>query len=508
MNITLIAPITFDFGVYTIAPQLKAKGHKVNILFIPSLMTECYALKRFSKKIVNRICEFLKLSDLVGINCLSENYHKTAVLADFIRNRVNKPIIWGGIHATLRPQDCIKHADIVCVGEGEEAIIELTDKMTANAKIGNIRNLIIRSGNMEVKDVQLRPPIDLNTLLPFDYNLGDQYVIEGERIRNVEEKDFNGNFITYSSRGCPFRCSYCCNSTILNKTYKEKKYCRQRNIDNIIEELKIIKNKFASCKSIWFNEADFLHGKDQDVIDEFSMKYKKEIDIPFYVWTNPASVKERSIRSLVAAGFKGTNIGTINANPEIQKNVYNRTATTGLYKQAARILKENRVSVEYDFILCNPYEDENHIIKNIELLRSLPLPFKTVIYSLTYFPETELFRKAVKDGIIDGKGQVYSYIEAAYKVWFFKNKTIYLNGVASMMRGYACRTKISGIKFYGLLPDFVLRILISKPFVKLFSLSIFRVMIYPLIGFFIKVIYAILIKTSHFFKSFLRRIQK
>ncbi|NQT45896.1 MAG: cobalamin B12-binding domain-containing protein [Candidatus Omnitrophica bacterium] len=497
MNIALISPIMFDLGAYTIAPQLKANGHNVRLLFILELMNTCYAPARLSKRAISHIATFLKSSDLIGINCLSENYHKTAIFIDSIRAMINKPVIWGGIHATLNPEDCIKHVDIVCVGEGEEAIVDLAGRMEKNEELNSIQNLIFKPDDAGAADIQLRPPVDLNSLKPFDYDLESQFVVEKDLIRNVEERDFKGNFLTYSSRGCPFKCSYCCNSTMLGKTYIGQKYCRQRDVEPVVEELKVIKNKFPSCKAIWFNEADFLHGKDHKIIEEFSKKYKAEIGIPFYMWTNPASIKEESIRSLVGAGFKGVNIGTVNANPEIQESIYNRTATPELYKRASAILRDNGVSVEYDFILCNPYESNAHILNNINLLRDLPPPFKTVIYSLTYFPETELYRRAVADGIIKDRGPVSSYIEAAYKTWIFNYETVYLNIVASLLRGRARKVRFIG-KVYGLLPDSVLGILISKPFVKFFSLKIFRFTVYPLFGISIKMGFASIKKISKF----------
>lgn len=150
MNISLIAPIMFDLGVFTIGPQLKVNGHKVNILFIPDLLSECYAPSRLSDKVIDRICDFLQPSDLIGINCLSENYQKTVVFVDTVKNKLNKLFVWGGIHATLRPQDCIGHADIVCIGEGEEAIVELAGKMERKERIEDIRNLAIKSDSIRV----------------------------------------------------------------------------------------------------------------------------------------------------------------------------------------------------------------------------------------------------------------------------------------------------------------------------------------------------------------------
>jgi radical SAM superfamily enzyme YgiQ (UPF0313 family) len=38
-------------------------------------------------------------------------------------------IVWGGIHPTIRPEESLDHADMVCIGEGEETIVELADKI-------------------------------------------------------------------------------------------------------------------------------------------------------------------------------------------------------------------------------------------------------------------------------------------------------------------------------------------------------------------------------------------
>ena len=177
MKIILISSICSDLGVSTIAPLLKKEGHRVKILFTPQLLQDC--LRPLPDKIVSSINEFANGADIIGINGLSENYYKTACLVGNIKNTTKAPVIWGGIHATLKPDDCIKHADIVCVGEGEEAMLELVKKMERKEGLENIKNLLFRSGWQEGKRAELRPPVDLNLLLPLDYDLDSQYIVEG-----------------------------------------------------------------------------------------------------------------------------------------------------------------------------------------------------------------------------------------------------------------------------------------------------------------------------------------
>ena len=497
MKIGLIAPILFDLGLYTISPQLKARNHSVKLLFIPELMQNCS--RPLSNKTMSRICEFVRSSDLIGINGSSENYHKTASLVNYIKQSMDIPLIWGGIYATLSPKDCLRHADMVCVGEGEEAMVELVDKLEAGERVEPIKNILFHSHKHNADTVKLRPPVNLDSLLPFDYDLNSQYILEKNLIRRINEHDFRGTFLTYSSRGCPFRCSYCCNAFMMD-SYREYSYYRQRNIENVISELKIIKGRFSSCKSIWFNEADFLVGKTQNDIERFAESYKEKINIPFSIWTNPASINDNNIRILKKAGFRGTNIGTVNANSEIQKEIYHRSATVKLYREKAQILNNYNINVEYDLILCNPYENDNQIINTIHLLMSLPKPFRIIIYNLTYFPKTELYTRALKDGIIHEQDQTQSYTKAAYKTWKFHNKNAYVNVVASLMRGMARKDALSGIYWYGLLPEPILKFLIKRPVVIFFNHLPFQSFFFALISNCIRIGYTIYQKIFRLFK--------
>jgi radical SAM superfamily enzyme YgiQ (UPF0313 family) len=437
---------------------------------------------------------------LIGINTFSEAYHGVAELVDNIKKSNKAPVVWGGIHATLKPYDCLGHADIVCIGEGEEAIVELAEKMEQGLPITGIKNFLYRLETGHNGKADLRPLVDLNSLHGFDYDLGSQYILENDKIRNILESDFKETFITYSSRGCPYGCSYCCNSFMLG-LYKGQRYCRQRNTDLIIEELAHIKKTFPSCRHIWFNEADFLAGKSDKDIEHFSLRYKNEIDIAFSIWSNPASATGHDIealRQLKSAGLAGLNIGTIVGNNEAQKKIYKRNAAREIYQAAAGLVHKLGLPVEYDFILCNPYETDNDIAATISLLISLPKPFKTVIYSLTYFPGTELYKKAKEDGFIVEDGAVASYTKAAYKTWLFPVNT-YLNGVASLMRGTA-RTRF-GMVFYGLLPEPILKLLIKKPVIFFFNHLPFRYFIFKLLGATIMTVYRRAKKISSILKG-------
>ena len=262
MNITLISPVVSDLGISTIAPLLKREGHRVRLLFIPEIMQSWS--KPPSAKTVDNLKEFLQNEDLVGINSFSENYPKTVSLLECIKKDLKAPIVWGGIHATLRPQDCIRYADFVCVGEGEKAVLELAERIEKGGSTAGIKNILDRSNYGAERMKDLYDPVGLDSLMPLDYDLSTQYILSGSRISRIDETYFKGTFCTFSARGCPLRCTYCCSATI-QKIYNDRKVWRQRSLDKVIDDLKSLKEKFVSCRHIWFNEADFISGKTERI---------------------------------------------------------------------------------------------------------------------------------------------------------------------------------------------------------------------------------------------------
>ncbi|MFH1189216.1 MAG: radical SAM protein [Candidatus Omnitrophota bacterium] len=504
MNITLISPVVSDLGISTIAPLLKREGHKVRLLFIPEIMQSWSPPP--SAKTVDSLKHFLRDADLVGINSFTENYPRTVSLLQSIKSDIKAPVIWGGIHATLRPQDCIRYADFVCVGEGERAVVEFAGKLEKGGSVSAVKNILDASHYDAGRAIDLYDPVDLDSLLPLDYDLSTQYILSGSRISNIDEPYLKGIFCTFSARGCPFRCTYCCSAT-MQKIYDGRKVWRQRSLDKAIDDLKSLKSRFASCRHIWFNEADFISGKAEKDIEDFSVKYKSRVGIPFSIWSNPASVTDEAIGALKEAGLMGINIGTVHGSRAVQGDIYKRNAAPDLYRRAGAILVKHGIRTEYDFILCNPYESEEDIISTIKLLMDIPKPFKTVIYRLTYFPETELYARALKDGHIKEKDNVLTYTKASYSVWKFRGENEYLYIVASLMRGWARKRIFGRVMFYGALPENVLRFLITKPVINFMKKMPFRHAIYQLMAFLVISSFVIFGKLSGIVNN-LKRIKR
>ena len=122
------------------------------------------------------------------------------------------PIIAGGMHPTLMPEQTIRHpmVDFVIRGEGELAILDLMNRLDRGAKYENIEGLCFKKkdGNPQISSIQTIDDFFGLHPDPIDYNSIDKEYM----------KSYENNAAIFSGRGCPFRCSFCPN-TVLRKKF-------------------------------------------------------------------------------------------------------------------------------------------------------------------------------------------------------------------------------------------------------------------------------------------------
>ena len=126
MKISLLSiyPDIQSYGIRTISSCLKKEGHDVDLFFLTREFIE-----RFENKTMDDLVKLTKGSDLIGISLMSNFWDNAVQITTKLKEHYETPILWGGTHATIRPEECLEHADMVCIGEGEEALVELTRKM-------------------------------------------------------------------------------------------------------------------------------------------------------------------------------------------------------------------------------------------------------------------------------------------------------------------------------------------------------------------------------------------
>ena len=431
---------TLSIGPRILHKVLENNGHEVHSIFFKSAkLTD--ETKGEVKLLLDKI-KALK-PQLIGFSLRSRYFKTAARLTQEIKKEMDVPIVWGGVHPTIRPMQCLEFADMVCIGEGEEALLSLADLIDKGKSVNSVDNIWIKSGKKIIKNDLADLEEDLDKI-PFpDFTDSNKYYIENDKCsyENIFP-DYKMVYSVMTTRGCPFSCSFC-NGGSLRKIYQGKgKFVRRRSVENAIAELVSAKKSWPTIKKVYFIDDVFSY--DLDWIKKFSPLYKKYVNLPFYCYVHPNCVNDEVISVLKDMGLIEVNIGIQSGSARIRKDIYFRYESNEQIINSIKVLNKYKVKVVCDLILGNPYETELDKKENLNLLMQLSKPIVLLTYNLLYFPN-QFSEMALKDGLIKEE-DLEENKDAVYHKWHnkfeqdFSNTDLFWNSLYYLAsKGYSKR---------------------------------------------------------------------
>jgi len=389
MKIVFVAVGVESLAIEFLSSFLKKQGHEVEIVFDPTVFaTEAIRSAKLAKKLdikkelIQQIIE--KKPDFVGFSVFTLNYQRILKIAHLLkRKRSDIPIIFGGIHPTSVPEIVIKEkcVDMICVGEGEEALNELLN----NPNSTNIKNIWFKQKNKIIKN-PCRPLIDDLDTLPFPDKDLFYKVYPG----------FFEDYYTISSRGCPFACTYCGNNVIQNVYKGLGKKIRRRSPKNIVDELVLAKKKYHP-KKITFVDDVFV--QDLDWLKEFAKLYKKKVNLPYAMLTHPSFLSLEIAKLLKKSGCYFLLFGIQSASEKTRREILNRFESNAQISKAAQNCHRAGLKFSIDHIFNIPTEGLPEYKEAVNFYYQLN-PTIINAYWLQYFPKTEIVNIAVKHKLL------------------------------------------------------------------------------------------------------------
>lgn len=392
------------YNIRRLSAFLKNKGFTTRTIFMPQPFS-----KPYSENAINQLINLSRDSSLICLSFMSNYWDNAIQITNAIKKRLNTPIIWGGVHPTVRPKECLDVVDMIGIGEGDDTLAMLIDKIKKNeTNYSNIPNIYYKkSGKMFKNKLQIFDRVD-EIPIP-DLDLIEHYVLFGDKIQkmtiNLFRCFYGEDYVIQCTFGCPYGCAYCCNN-LYNKLFGFK--FRKRKMEHVMNELKYIKNKFPFINRVRIDD-DHFFGYTKKELEFFRDNYKKYIKLPLYiVGGHPFTIKKDIMQICVDAGMYRIRMG-IQTGSENTKKLFNRRISNDTILEACKIINSFKgLEPTYDIILDTPWEKEEDIIETLKLILKIPFPYSLAIFSMTFFPGTELFEKAVSDGIIrDIKKEAY-----------------------------------------------------------------------------------------------------
>ena len=469
MKVTLISPFPdiTSFGLRTISAYLKKFGHTTQMVFLPDPYGDSpvYGVDRYEDRVFDELIQLCDGSDLIGITLMTNFFDGAVQITKNLKRGIDIPLIWGGVHPTIRPAECLKYADMVCIGDGEDAILELADKIQSGEDISDIKNIWIRA-DREIIENPLRPlHKDLDVYPAPDYSFDDHKILLNSHIETLSfelTKQFlkrgtvsmylkKIGYQTMTGRGCPHKCTYCINDTIKD-LYKGQCYLRWRSATHVMEELIWVKKNLPQVGYIWISD-DAFFARSEKSLEEFCSLYKEKIGLPFTCLASPLTITEKKMEMLIDAGLIYIQMGIESGSARIQKMFNRKRMSNERIMKAVKIIntyKGRMYPPSYDFILDNPYETDHDKIETLRLVSEIPKPFHLQPFSLVLSPGTKLYDMAKEDGYIENEKQ-----EVYTKTWSMK-KDSYFNMLMILAKD-------------GHFPSPLMRFFISKHVVKLLN---------------------------------------
>jgi radical SAM superfamily enzyme YgiQ (UPF0313 family) len=323
--------------------------------------------------------------DVVGISCMTFlliDALKVARLAKRVDPKIH--VVIGGAHPTIYPEEMASQPDIdsIVIGEGEHAFAELLPALEEGRSLSGIAGVGFKENGRVVINPGRDFIRDLDSL-PFP----DRGLLPTERYYNVlgDSKVTMTSLLT--SRGCPFKCTFCTN--------KDGKICRMRSPENVVREI----------------EACFAQGiTDFDIIDDtFTINKKRAMAIAELILERGLkitmdlrarvdTVDQELLDKLAEAGCNRIRFGVESGDPGVLENIQKGITLEQIRKAYPMARKAGMVTFAY-FMLGMPGETELEIKKSLKLAKELRPDFAQFLI-FTPFPATLSYEEGMRKGIL------------------------------------------------------------------------------------------------------------
>ena len=368
-------------SVLALGTVINREGYEVTI--IDSRIEDDYA-KRIDEIDEAPLC--FGISSIIGYQ-VTEGIR----IARLLKKRFPEtPIVWGGWFPTMLPEVTVTSslADVVVKGQGEFSFLELLECIRRSGSLSEI-NGITYMENGEIINTPDRPLEDPTTFPPPNYEL-----IDLGRYNSIQQGSINYQ----TSRGCPFRCKFCCTPRLYGH------YWKGLEPERILDELESIVKKY-DIKHVEFIDDNFFTNRNraagvlEGMIErKLNLTYTATVRINNLVKFEPEVfdlIKRSGCETLYASSESGTD----KILEVIQKDI-----TVEQIRKMARTFKEHEIPARTTFMVGLPEETHEDLRSTLLLSKELFTVNENLDVYYSFFlpiPGTDFYEDAKAAGVIN-----------------------------------------------------------------------------------------------------------
>ena len=337
--------------------------------------------------------------DIIAVSCTETTFLRAIKMID-ATNDLNVKNIFGGVFPTFAPELVLEYenVDMVCVGEGENAMIDLANSISNDEPTFDITNVWFKIKDNVIHKNSISRPVDINkTPTISDIELfGEErfYRPMGGKIRRLLPVE--------THRGCPYTCSFC-NSPGQNRLYgdgdfsKGLSFFRKKDMSLVQTEIENHIKKYK-VEYVYFWADTFLAWSDNE-FEQFINMYSK-INLPFWCQTRIETIEEDKFRKMQDVGLDRVTFGLEHGNEKFRADVVKREYSNEDAIKKIKIVEKLGITFSVNNIIGFPDETRELAFDTIELNRKFNSD-NTSCSILVPFHGTELHDYAVKKGYLD-----------------------------------------------------------------------------------------------------------
>jgi radical SAM superfamily enzyme YgiQ (UPF0313 family) len=380
---------TYSFAVGCLASYLKQEIPGIRLSLVSVLNTEDLATT------VRRVVSLKP--DLIAVTCMSPLWPFTRRLLSEVRRVLKRtPVIVGGTQAIVAPEETLGQpgVDYICVGDGEEALVELVRRLQGQSEnLHPIEGLWEKRANQGV--IKTKPVLtDLSrTPLP-DYRIfekdGDIGWLSSHAIESKKLKTLH----VMTGRGCPYRCTYCSNTTLLD--LYGPKFLRRYQPETVIEQLVGLRDRYA-VDYLKFMDEMFLN--DMDYVYKFLALYREQVRLPFSIFARVEKVDDEFCRIAAESGCHSIWFGVESGSEEYRRRYLRRHMTNEQITRANEAARRAGIRRFVFNMVGMPFETRENLLETLEFTKRLQ-PELVVFIQFLPLPGSPLYELAKENGLL------------------------------------------------------------------------------------------------------------